>query len=82
MAWATAFSMVRCSYYSKQNCEDYLLVIGNFDDKANTAEIVLPAVMQKLPAVDQENGKAIEHDANLKVKIPAHDLRVIRFQKK
>ena len=73
---------VRCSYYSKQNCEDYLLVIGNFDDKANTAEIVLPAVMQKLPAVDQENGKAIEHDANLKVKIPAHDLRVIRFQKK
>jgi hypothetical protein len=71
---------IKVSYYRQANSEDYLLVISNFSNQEVMAQVVLPQALNQLRrGTNQETGQKIAIDKTISIKVPAHDLQVIRL---
>lgn len=73
---------IKVSYWTKPDTQDTLIAIANWSSQPQRATVELP---QNLPlpesGIDMESGEKISiREGSLTLEVPAHDLRVLRFE--
>jgi len=72
---------IRVSYWRKPEAGDILVAAGNWSDSDRDASIHLPPHLRGLRCEDAETGETLSVSHVLNLRIPHHDVRVVRLRR-